>query len=70
MMLNAIKLACAQGHGTLATRADVFHQIKKVSIKNWILGGTFKWSTKTNDPLNAKFYIFKIQSDGTYKLVS
>ena len=30
----------------------------------------FKWSTKTNDPLNAKFYIFKIQSDGTYKLVN
>ena len=38
-------------------------------VKNWILGGTFKFSTKTNDPLNAKFYIFQIQSDGTYKLV-
>ena len=70
VMLNAIKLACAKGHGTLASRADVFHNIKKVAIKNWILGGTFKWSTKTNDPLNAKFYIFKIQSDGSYKLVS
>jgi hypothetical protein len=40
-----------------------------VQIKNWILGGSFKFSTKTNDPLNAKFYIFKIQSDGSYKLV-
>ena len=30
----------------------------------------FKWSTKTNDPLNGEFYIFKIQSDGSYKLVS
>jgi hypothetical protein len=23
----------------------------------------------SNDPLNAKFYIFQIQSNGTYKLV-
>src|SRR5438876_5710343 len=41
--MNAIKLACTAGHGT-ATRAAVFHNVKKVSIKNWILGGTFKWS--------------------------
>jgi branched-chain amino acid transport system substrate-binding protein len=66
--LSALKLACAQGHGTV-TRQLVFQNIKKVSIKNWILGGTFKWSTKSNDPLNAKFYIFQIQSDGSYKLV-
>ena len=66
--LTALKLACAQGHGTV-TRQLVFQNIKKVSIKNWILGGTFKWSTKSNDPLNAKFYIFQIQSDGSYKLV-
>ena len=43
--------------------------LKKVSIPNWILGGSFKWSTKSNDPLNAKFYIFQIQSNGSYKLV-
>ena len=66
--LNAIKLACAQGHGS-ATRQSVFQNMKKVSIPNWILGGTFKWSTKSNDPLNAKFYIFQIQSNGSYKLV-
>ena len=66
--LNAIKLACAKGHGT-ATRLAVFQNMKKVSIPNWILGGTFKWSTKSNDPLNAKFYIFQIQSNGSYKLV-
>ncbi|HMB78938.1 MAG TPA: ABC transporter substrate-binding protein, partial [Vicinamibacterales bacterium] len=66
--LNAIHLACLQGHGT-ATRQTVLRNIKKVKIKNWILGGSFKWSTKTNDPLNAKFYIFQIQSDGSYKLV-
>jgi branched-chain amino acid transport system substrate-binding protein len=69
VLLNAIKLACVQGHGTLKSRADVFHQMKRVRIKNWILGGSFRFSTKTNDPLNAKFYIFKIQSDGSYKLV-
>ena len=45
-------------------------QVKKVRITNWILGGSFRFSTKTNDPLNAKFYIFKIQSDGSYKLVA
>ena len=37
--------------------------MKKVTIKNWILGGNFNFSTKTNDPLNAKFYIFQIQSE-------
>ena len=68
VVLQAIKLACTQGHGT-ATRQAVLRNIKKVKINNWILGGQFRWSTKTNDPLNAKFYIFQIQSNGTYKLV-
>jgi branched-chain amino acid transport system substrate-binding protein len=66
--MNAIKLACAKGHGTV-TRQLVFQNFKKVTIKNWILGGSFKWSTKSNDPLNGKFYIFQIQSNGDYKLV-
>jgi branched-chain amino acid transport system substrate-binding protein len=66
--LNAVALACKQGHGS-ATRQAVLANIKKVKIKNWILGGEFKWSTKSNDPLNAKFYIFQIQKDGAYKLV-
>ena len=66
--LNAIALACKQGHGQ-ATRQAVLRNIKRVKINNWILGGKFRWSTKTNDPLNAKFYIFQIQSNGTYKLV-
>jgi branched-chain amino acid transport system substrate-binding protein len=66
--LNAIALACKQGHGQV-TRKSVLANIKKVRINNWILGGKFKWSTKTNDPLNAKFYIFQIQSNGSYKLV-
>jgi branched-chain amino acid transport system substrate-binding protein len=68
ILLNAIKIACTKGHGT-ATRQAVLQNVKKVSIKNWILGGSFKWSTKSNDPLNAKFYIFQIQSNGSYKLV-
>jgi branched-chain amino acid transport system substrate-binding protein len=66
--LTAIKLACVQGHGT-ATRQAVLQNIKKVKINNWILGGQFRWSTRSNDPLNAKFYIFQIQSNGSYKLV-
>jgi branched-chain amino acid transport system substrate-binding protein len=66
--MTAISRACKAGHGS-TTRAAVFHTFKKVSIKNWILGGSFKWSTKSNDPLNAKFYIFQIQPNGSYKLV-
>lgn len=68
IVLNAIHLACLQGHGKVDRKA-VFHNIKKVRIKNWILGGSFRFSTKTNDPLNAKFYIFQIQANGSYKLV-
>ena len=50
------------------SRCRVPH-VQEGLIKNWILGGSFKWSTKSNDPLNAKFYIFQIQSNGSYKLV-
>ena len=69
VMFSAISLACKAGHGTLKERRDVVRNVKKVRIANWILGGTFRWSTISNDPLNAKFYIFQIQSDGSYKLV-
>ena len=69
VLLNAVKLACAQDKGTLKDRRDVIRNVKKVKINNWILGGNFRWSTKSNDPLNAKFYIFQIQSNGSYKLV-
>jgi branched-chain amino acid transport system substrate-binding protein len=68
IVLNAISRACKAGHGH-ATRLAVLHSMKKVTVKNWILGGSFKWSTKSNDPLNAKFYIFQIQQNGSYKLV-
>jgi branched-chain amino acid transport system substrate-binding protein len=66
--MKAIALACKSGHGT-TTRQAVLSNIKKVKINNWILGGSLRWSTKSNDPLNAKFYIFQIQSNGSYKLV-
>ena len=69
ILMNAIQLACKADHGVLKSRRDVLRKVKQVTIKNWILGGTFKWSTKSNDPLNAKFYIFQIQQDGSYKLV-
>jgi branched-chain amino acid transport system substrate-binding protein len=69
ILLNAIHLACVADHGVIKNRHDVLRKVKQVSIPNWILGGTFKWSTKSNDPLNAKFYIFQIQSNGSYKLV-
>ena len=67
--LRAIKRACDVGKGKLANRRDVIRNVKKVRVPTSILGGSFRFSTKTNDPLNAKFYIFQIQSNGTYKLV-
>jgi len=66
--LTAIKQACSAHNGTVS-RADVFSRINKVKIKNWLLGGSFGFSTKTHDPKNGKFYVFQIQSDGSYKLV-
>jgi branched-chain amino acid transport system substrate-binding protein len=69
VLLKAIKLACADDKGTLKSKRDVVRHVKRVKIKGQILGGDFAFSTKTNDPLNAKFYIFQIQTDGSYKLV-
>jgi ABC-type branched-subunit amino acid transport system substrate-binding protein len=67
--LRAIKNACTSGKGSIKDRRAVLGKVKSVKIKNWILGGSFRFSTKSNDPLNAKFYIFQIQPNGTYKLV-
>ena len=70
VLLTAIKAACTAGHGSIATRSAVVAAVRKVTVQNWILGGSFKWSkVNTNDPANAKFYIFQIQPDGSYKLV-
>ena len=67
--LNAVKRACNAGKGQIKNRKDVVKNVKKINLKTSILGGPFRFSTKSNDPLNAKFYIFQIQSNGTYKLV-
>ena len=67
--LRAMKRACTAGNGQIKNRRDVVRNVKQGVIPNWILGGTFRFSTKSNDPLNAKFYIFQIQSNGSYKLV-
>jgi branched-chain amino acid transport system substrate-binding protein len=70
ILLTAIKAACTAGHGTIPKRSAVATDMKKVKIPNFILGGTFAWDrTNVQDPANAKFYIFQIQSDGSYKLV-
>jgi hypothetical protein len=68
VILAGIKAACTAGKGKIERR-DLIRNIKKVRIKNWFLGGNFRFSTKTNDPLNGKFYIFQIQSNGSYKLL-
>ncbi len=62
--LNAIKKACDVGKGQIKDRRDVVRNVKKIVVKNSILGGDFRFSTKSNDPLNAKFYIFEIQGNG------
>jgi branched-chain amino acid transport system substrate-binding protein len=66
--LNAIKLACAANKGSIERR-DVLRKVKQVVIKDWLLGGKFQFSSKSNDPKNAKFYIFQVQPNGSYKLV-
>ena len=68
--MAAISKACKTDGGVLKSRRDVIKQVRSVQVPNWILGGTFKFSTKTNDPLNGKFTIFQIQSDGKYKVVN
>jgi branched-chain amino acid transport system substrate-binding protein len=66
VIMEATKKACVDKKGTI-TRQDVLRRIKTVKIKDWILGGSFAWSKKTNDPLNGSFWLFQIQSDGTAK---
>jgi branched-chain amino acid transport system substrate-binding protein len=69
VMLRAIKAACIAGNNSISNKRAILRRVKLVRVNNWILGGNFRFSTKSNDPLNAKFYIFQIQSNGSYKLV-
>ena len=69
VILQGIRATCNDGHGVIKQRRSVIGHIKRVKIKNFIIGGNFAFSTKTNDPLNRGFYIFQIQPNGSYKLV-
>jgi ABC-type branched-subunit amino acid transport system substrate-binding protein len=69
VLLRAIQKTCQAGNGTIKNRRDIISAVRKVQFGTTILGGPFSWSPHTNDPHNAKFYIFQIQHDGSYKLV-
>jgi len=64
----AMKAACDANGGKI-TRAQVLAQVPKVRVKQWILGGSWGGFSSTHDPVGAKFYIFQIESNGSYKLV-
>jgi branched-chain amino acid transport system substrate-binding protein len=64
--LKAIQAACKAGGGQ-TTRAGVLAQVKNVKVPVSVLGGSFAFQGR--DPKGAKFYIFEIQKNGSYKLV-
>ena len=66
VILQAIKNACTKKKNSI-DRIDVLRSVKSVRVAQWVLGGSFRFSTKTNDPLNGGFWLFQIQSDGTSK---
>jgi branched-chain amino acid transport system substrate-binding protein len=66
-ILYAAKRACA-GKSSIE-RINIKRKMKAGPVPNWILGGTFRFSSKTNDPLNGGFWLFQIQSDGTARQV-
>jgi branched-chain amino acid transport system substrate-binding protein len=71
VLLKGIQNACAKGHGTLKSRAAVIPAVGKVKLSSWILGGPYSWSkVNVRDPSVTKFYIYQIQSDGSYKTVN
>jgi branched-chain amino acid transport system substrate-binding protein len=66
IVLGAMNAACADGK---ATRAEVVANIRKTKINDWILGGTFSF-TKGGDPKGASYYIFSVDPNGKYTLLS
>ncbi len=69
-MLTAIKKACVLGKGTI-TRKKVLEPGEERRHQGLDpQRDPFHFSTKSNDPLNGRFYFFQIQSDGTYKPVA
>ena len=63
---QAATMACSDGS---ATRAEMRADFAKVSVASSILGGAIKFTAK-GDVAGAKFHIFKIQSNGSYKTVA
>ncbi len=66
-ILYAAKRACA-GKSSI-DRINIKRKMKAGPVPNWILGGSFRFSSKTNDPLNGGFWVFQIQADGTLKQI-
>ena len=66
-ILYAAKRACA-GKRSIE-RINIKRKMKSGPVPNWILGGSFRYSSKTNDPLNGGFWLFQIQSDGSARQV-
>lgn len=66
--LTAIRNACRAGKGK-TTRAAVLAEVAKVRISPWILGRTFAFD-KRHDPVGARFAVYQIQQDGSYRLVN
>jgi hypothetical protein len=65
VIATAYKAACSDG---TATRAELLKNIRAVKIPHSILGITVSFD-KHGDVPAAKFYVSKIQSDGSHKLV-
>jgi branched-chain amino acid transport system substrate-binding protein len=62
---SAITTACKDNK---ITRAEVRTNLAKVKLGGTLLGQPLRF-TANGDVANAKFFIFKIQSDGTYQTV-
>jgi branched-chain amino acid transport system substrate-binding protein len=65
MYATAITKACSDNK---ISRAEVRADLAKVRLASTIFGGPVSF-TANGDVAGAKFYIFKIQSDGSYKTV-
>ena len=62
--LNAITRACKAGKGRSRSAATSSSRSRRSTSRQTILGTPFRFSTKSNDPLNGNFYVFQIQSNG------
>ena len=66
-ILYAAKRACA-GKSSIE-RINIKRKMKAGPVPSFVLGGTFKFSSKTNDPLNGGFWLFQVQSDGSLRQI-